>query len=87
MDRLEQLDQLGAVVGHWLWINATDIVSEPTATLQSDWLVDVRPKIVHGGVCMAAYSCVIPLNEARTLRSRLPLPSVSPYDEIRVRRS
>jgi hypothetical protein len=55
--------------------------------LQVGRLVEVRPKIVHGRVRMAAYSCVMPLNEERAFRPHLPLPSVSPHDEIPVRRS
>jgi len=74
MDRLEQLEELGDVVGQRLSAIVTDIASEPPRHLQVDRLVAVRPKIVHRRVWIAAYSCVMPLDEEQTARPHLPLP-------------
>jgi hypothetical protein len=70
--RLERLDQLGDSVGQRFPAAAADIVSKPITRVQIDWLVGVRPKIVHEAMRIGAYSCVIPFNDERTLR---PQPS------------
>jgi hypothetical protein len=87
LDRLEQLEELGDVVGQRLSAMMTDMASQWPRPLRVDRLVAVRPKIVHRRVWIAAYSCVMPLDEEQTARPSTPATSVSPHDEIPVRRS
>ena len=87
LDRLEQLEELGDVVGQRLSARMTDMASQWPRPLRVDRLVAVRPKIVHRRVWIAAYSCVMPLDEEQTARPSTPATSVSPHDEIPVRRS
>src|SRR6516165_9010772 len=56
--------------------------------LQVDWLVAVRPKIVHRRVWIAAYSNGMPAQRrAGVTSSQNPSTSASHYDNLRVQRS
>ena len=60
LDRLEQLEELGDVVGQRLSAMMTDMASQWPRPLRVDRLVAVRPKIVHRRVWIAAYSYDMP---------------------------
>ena len=73
MDRLEQLEGLGDFVGQRLCAITAVIVNKPHTSRSTGWWRYGR-KIVHRRVWIAAYSCVMPLDEEQTARPHLPLP-------------